>query len=96
MKREVKKRTPTHVVVFVCAKVHVINENVFPIGTRIVAMLSIRNFFYYLYHSLVCDIHLTPISHRLHFAEMAGRLLPIASSVYMGNVFYSAERSDRE
>ena len=45
MKREVKKRTPTHVVVFVCAKVHVINENVFPIGTRIVAMLSIRNFF---------------------------------------------------
>ena len=23
--------------------------------------------FYYLYHSLVCDIHLTPISHQLHF-----------------------------
>ena len=28
--------------------------------------------------------------------SIAGRLPPIDSSVYMGNVFYSAERSDRE
>ena len=27
---------------------------------------------------------------------MPGRLPPIVSSVYMGNVFYSAERNDRE
>ena len=33
---------------------------------------------------------------RLTVTKMADRLPPIVSSVYMGNVFYSAESSSRE
>ena len=33
---------------------------------------------------------------RLTVNKMAGRLPPVVSSVYMGNLFCSAERSDRE
>ena len=33
---------------------------------------------------------------RLTANKMAGRLPPLVSSVYVGNVFYSAECSDRE
>ena len=33
---------------------------------------------------------------RLTVNKLAGRLPPIFSSVYMGNVFYSAKRSDIE
>ena len=41
---------------------------------------------------IVCNLY----GVRLTVNKLAGRLPPIVSSVYMGNVFYSAERSDRE
>ena len=36
------------------------------------------------------------LTYILAIIDMAGQLLPVVSNVYIGNVFYSDERSERE